>query len=67
MHKTTKFDGVQFEHHDELKGDVVITRGDATLTVPMSALRKLVAESVRADLVQRVATLKPETLLRGLV
>lgn len=67
MNVIIKRDGVQFAHGDDFRGDVKITRGDQTLTVPIETLRKFVAESVRYDMLVRVAALKPETLLRGAV
>lgn len=67
MQMTTKTAGVQFTHDDTYRGEVTISRGTDTLVVPMDALRKIVAEAVRHDLVQRVGSLKPEALLRGMV
>lgn len=61
---TTKVGPYTFEHNDEFRGDIVIRKGDATLTVPMEALRRIVAESVRYELATHVMGMKPEQLLR---
>jgi hypothetical protein len=55
---------VTFEHTDEFKGAVVISKGDASVTVNMEDLRTLVAESVRFELANHVAKMKPADLLR---
>lgn len=64
MQTTTKVGHVTFTHSDEFKGEVEISRGDQRLTVPMEALRKLVAESIRFELADHVAKMKPDALLR---
>jgi hypothetical protein len=53
-----------FEHSDEFKGAVVITKGDASVSVSMEDLRTMVAESVRFELANHVAKMKPADLLR---
>lgn len=55
---------VVFEHSDDFKGEVVVTKGDVSLSVPMEALRGLVAESVRYDLANHIQKMKPTDLLR---
>ena len=64
MQTTTKAGAVRFEHSDEFKGEVVIRRGEQTMSVPIEALRLLVAEAVRYDLATHVRAMKPEQLLR---
>ena len=64
MQTTTKAGTVVFEHNDEFKGDVTITRNKVSITVPMEALRLLVAESVRHDLAAHIVGMKPADLLR---
>jgi hypothetical protein len=64
MQTVTKVGHIAFHHSDDFKGDVEITRGDQKLQVPMEALRRLVAESVRHELADHVSKMKPEALLR---
>lgn len=64
MQITRKVGPITFEHHDEFKGDVVIAKGGSSVTVPMEALRGLVAESVRFELAAHVQRMKPAELLR---
>lgn len=64
MQTTTKVGHVVFVHDDQFKGEVEISRGDAKITVPMDALRRIVAESVRFELADHVQKMKPEQLLR---
>lgn len=64
MLTTTKAGHVTFTHDDQFKGDVEIVRGELRIAVPMEALRKLVAESIRFELADHVARMKPEALLR---
>jgi hypothetical protein len=64
MQITTKVEHVTFVHTDDFKGEVEIRRGAATVTIPMSALRRIAAESVRAELLDTVQKMKPEQLLR---
>lgn len=64
MHIKTKMGAVVFEHDDLYRGEVTITRGDVTVSVSMEALRRIVAESVRVDLADHIAKMKPEQLLR---
>lgn len=60
----TKSGMVVFTHNDAYKGEIEITKGGVTITVSMESLRKVVAESVRADLMASVLAMKPESLLR---
>lgn len=55
---------VTFHHDDEFKGEVTIEKGDTRLSVSMEAMRALVAESVRYELANHVAKMKPADLLR---
>lgn len=64
MMTTTKVGAVVFTHDDQFKGEVEIVRGDVRIAVPVEALRRLVAESVRFELADHVAKMKPEQLLR---
>lgn len=64
MQTTMKVGHVTFAHSDEFKGEVEITRGDGKVIVPMDALRTLVAESIRFQLADHVARMKPAELLR---
>lgn len=64
MLTTTKVGHVVFTHDDQFKGEVEIVRGDARVSVPMEAIRRLAAESIRFDLADHVAKMKPEALLR---
>jgi len=64
MQTTLKAGHVTFEHDDAFKGEVTISRGDQVMSVPIEALRKLVAESVRYELADHIAKMKPEALLR---
>jgi hypothetical protein len=60
----TKIGALTFEHHDEFRGEVVITKGDVSLPVSIEAMRQFVAESVRFQLATHIAKMKPEDLLR---
>lgn len=64
MRKTTKVGHVTFDHSDEYAGEVTITKGTASVTVDMAALRRIVAESLRAELSRQVADAKPDALLK---
>lgn len=64
MQTTTKVGHVVFTHDDLFRGEVEIVRGDVRISVPMEALKKLVAEAVRVDLLDHVVKMKPENLLR---
>jgi hypothetical protein len=64
MKVTRKINHITFEHDDEFKGEVTITRGEATLAVPMVALRAIVAESVRHELTATIQKMQPADLLR---
>jgi hypothetical protein len=64
MRVTTKVGHVSFLHDDLFRGEVEIVRGEQRISVPMEALKKLVAEAVRADLLDHVVRMKPEALLR---
>jgi len=64
MQTTTKAGHVNFQHDDAFKGEVIIVRGDQSMSVPIDALRLLVAEAVRYDLAVHVRSMKPEQLLR---
>jgi hypothetical protein len=66
MQTTTKCGHVSFSHSDEYTGEVQIAKGDHTVTVPMEALCKLIAEKMRFELIQQVQKMKPETLLKRL-
>jgi hypothetical protein len=66
MQVTRKVNHVTFEHDDEFKGDVVITRGAGQVTVPMEALRVLIAESVRRERIAAIEKMRPADLLRGI-
>lgn len=55
---------VAFEYNDDFKGEVMVTRGEISIAVPMEALRSLVAESVRFDLANHIQRMKPSDLLR---
>lgn len=61
---TTKTAGVTFTHREDLKGEVLIQRGEHSVSVPIAALRAIVAESVRADLIDQAQKMKPDALLR---
>jgi hypothetical protein len=64
MLTTTKVGAVTFTHDDQFKGEVEIARGETRITVPIEALRRVVAESVRFELADHVSKMKPEQLLR---
>jgi len=64
MQTTTKAGHVTFTHDDQFKGEVKIERGGQSIEVPIDALRKLVAESVRYELADHVQKMKPDALLR---
>jgi hypothetical protein len=64
MQTTTKVGHVTFVHDDQFKGDVEISRGDRSVAVPVEALRKIVAEAVRVELLDNIVKMKPEQLLR---
>jgi hypothetical protein len=64
MLTTTKVGHVTFTHDDQFRGEVTIERGELKIAVPMEALRKLVAETVRFELADHVSKMKPEALLR---
>lgn len=61
----TKASGVTFEHSDDFKGEVRIVRNGVALSVPMAALRGLVAEAVRSDRIAELRDAKPEAVLRS--
>ncbi len=56
---TRKVEGTEFVHRDDFKGEVKIRRGGESVTVPVNALRVFVAETVRAQTIDRVQALKP--------
>jgi hypothetical protein len=64
MRVSRKVGHVTFEHDDEFKGEVTISRGEQSLAVPVEALRTIVAESVRVELAAQVQRMKPSELLR---
>jgi hypothetical protein len=64
MQTTTKAGHVTFTHDDQFKGEVTIERSGQAIAVPMDALRKIVAESVRFELADHVQKMKPDALLR---
>lgn len=65
MQTTLKHGHVTFVCDDEFKGDVFIARATGeSLTVPMEALRRIVAESLRAEIIRAASVAKPEALLR---
>ena len=64
MQTTTKAGAVTFGHDDQFRGEVEIVRGESRVSVPMEALRKIVAESVRFELADHIAKMKPADLLR---
>ena len=64
MQTVTKVGHVQFEHADDFRGEVTISRGDVRMAVPIEALRVLVAESVRFQLAAHIQAMKPVDLLR---
>ncbi len=64
MQTSTKVGHVTFAHSDQYRGEVEIRRGDVVVTVPMDALRTLVAESVRHELATHISKMKPADLLR---
>ena len=64
MQTTMKAGHVTFVHDDQFKGEVEISRGSEKMSVPMEALRKLVAESIRFELADHVQKMKPDALLR---
>ncbi|MCU4119310.1 hypothetical protein [Variovorax sp. N23] len=53
-----------FHHDDEFKGEVTIEKGDLRVSVSMESLRGLVAESIRHELANHIAKMKPADLLR---
>ena len=61
---TTRAGPVTFEHSDDYRGDVKITRGGAAITVTVESLRNIVAESVRHELAMHISKMKPADLLR---
>ena len=63
----TKIGHVAFEHNEEFRGEVEISKGDSAITVPVEALRNFVAESVRHELADHVQKMKPSALLRRIV
>ena len=63
MSITFKSGAVTFTHDDFFRGDVTIARGGVEIAVPIEALRKLVAESVRLELADRIFKMKTDQLL----
>lgn len=61
---TMKVGAVIFEHTPGFQGEVGITRGDRSISVPMDALRALVAEQVRAEAIEELMHDKPAALLK---
>lgn len=64
MQVKMKVGHVTIEHDDQFKGEVVISRGDKVISVPIDALKAVVAESVRFELANHIAKMKPDALLR---
>lgn len=60
----TKAGHITFEHSDGYTGEVIISRGEKQIAVPFDALRKLVAEAVRHEAIQRLQEAKTDALLR---
>lgn len=63
---TMKTGGVTFTHAAGYAGEVEIRRGNACIQVPFESLKKLVAESVRAETIARLERMKPAELLARL-
>ena len=63
----TKSGHVNFDHNESFRGDVTITKGEESITVSVESLRNFVAESVRYELADHVAKMKPSSLLRRIV
>ena len=61
---TSRAGPVTFEHSDDYRGDVKITRGDVTVIVTVDSIRNIVAESVRHELSVHISKMKPADLLR---
>ena len=61
---TSRAGPVTFEHSDDYRGDVKITRGEVTVTVTVDSIRNIVAESVRHELAMHISKMKPADLLR---
>lgn len=59
-----KIGHVTFEHHDEFKGDVKITKGDVEVSVSMESLRTIVAEGERYARMEELRAMKTTDLLR---
>lgn len=58
-----KVGAVTFEHRHDFSGEVEIERGGMAVKVPMAALQDLVAERVRAQMIEDVQDLKPHEIL----
>jgi len=59
----TKVGAVVFEHKHNYSGEVEILRGAAAIKVPFDALEKIVADKVRAQLIENIEKLTPTELL----
>lgn len=71
MKKITKFGKPNttqaiFEHNDDFTGEVSITKGTASVILPMAILIEFVAESVRIDAIDEIRKAKPASLIKRL-
>ena len=61
-----KIGNVVIEHSISFTGEVSITKGDASITLPIDALVRLVAEKVRAERIAALEKAKPHDLINKL-
>lgn len=63
MSTITKVGAVTFTHNLNYSGEVEIERGGMSVTVPIEALQKIVAEKVRVQMIAGLEQLKPHEIL----
>lgn len=59
-----KIGHVTFEYNDDFRGEVLITRGESSVSITVESLRLFIAEAVRYDLAAHIQKMKPSDLLR---
>lgn len=59
----TRTRALVFEHDDRFVGEVVIRRGNQSMTVPIEDLQAFVGEKLRAEAITDLQSLKPGEFL----
>lgn len=57
-----KVGAVEMEYREGFKGEVTVVRGEKSVTVPIEAIERLIAEKDRHDLIEGLQTAKPDAV-----